>query len=246
MWRVLHRYIREADRALAEFNLTHLQFQTLAMAAWLGRSGESVTQAQLARAGDVAPMQVSHMLKALETKGWVRRVRSTADIRAKNVEITAGGTRGAAAGTASDDRGSARRFRRRGRSRRKSAQRSVEPGVLIASPEIAEPHRKAHAATASRDSRRSPGAGVLDPHRRHRRARCTSATSVARSACGVAPASTTVISPSTPSLAQSASSAERAADDLLVRLGQLAADDRAAVRAQRLDRVAQHVGQPAR
>ena len=91
MWRVLHRYIREADRALAEFDLTHLQFQTLAMAAWLGRSGESVTQAQLARAGDVAPMQVSHMLKALESKGWVRRVRSTADIRAKNVEITAGG-----------------------------------------------------------------------------------------------------------------------------------------------------------
>jgi DNA-binding MarR family transcriptional regulator len=91
LWRVLHRYIREADRALAEFNLTHLQFQTLAMAAWLGRSGGPVTQAELARAGDVAPMQVSHMLKALESKGWVRRVRSTADIRAKNVEITAGG-----------------------------------------------------------------------------------------------------------------------------------------------------------
>jgi MarR family transcriptional regulator, organic hydroperoxide resistance regulator len=91
MWRVLHRYIREADRALTEFNLTHLQFQTLAMAAWLGRSGDLVTQADLARAGDVAPMQVSHMLKALERKGWVHRVRSTADIRAKNVEITADG-----------------------------------------------------------------------------------------------------------------------------------------------------------
>jgi MarR family transcriptional regulator, organic hydroperoxide resistance regulator len=86
MWRVLHRYIREADRALVEFNLTHLQFQTLAMAAWLARSGEPVTQAQLARAGDVA-----QMLKALEHKGWVRRVRSTADVRAKNVEITAAG-----------------------------------------------------------------------------------------------------------------------------------------------------------
>jgi DNA-binding MarR family transcriptional regulator len=91
MWRVLHRYIREADRALVEFNLTHLQFQTLAMAAWLARSGEPVTQAQLARAGDVAPMQISQMLKALERKGWVRRVRSTADVRAKNVEITAAG-----------------------------------------------------------------------------------------------------------------------------------------------------------
>lgn len=91
MWRVLHRYIREADRALAGLNLTHLQFQTLALAAWLGRAGEPVTQAQLARAGDVAPMQVSHMMKALEGKGWIRRPRSASDVRANNVEITPDG-----------------------------------------------------------------------------------------------------------------------------------------------------------
>ncbi|MEE6169397.1 MULTISPECIES: MarR family winged helix-turn-helix transcriptional regulator [unclassified Mycolicibacterium] len=91
LWRVLHRYIREADRVLADMNLTHLQFQTLALAAWLGRAGEPVTQAQLARAGDVAPMQVSHMMKALEGKGWIARPRSTSDVRAKNIEITADG-----------------------------------------------------------------------------------------------------------------------------------------------------------
>ncbi|MGV9801979.1 MarR family winged helix-turn-helix transcriptional regulator [Mycobacterium sp. NPDC003449] len=91
MWRVLHRYIREADRALVAHNLTHLQFQTLALAAWLGRTGEPVTQVQLARAGDIAPMQVSHMMKALETKGWIRRPRSSTDDRAKNVETTAEG-----------------------------------------------------------------------------------------------------------------------------------------------------------
>jgi MarR family transcriptional regulator, organic hydroperoxide resistance regulator len=91
LWRVLHRYIRETDRALADFNLTHLQFQTLALAAWLGRSGEPVTQAQLSRAGDVAPMQVSHMMKTLESKGWISRPRSSSDVRAKNVEITANG-----------------------------------------------------------------------------------------------------------------------------------------------------------
>lgn len=91
LWRVLHRYIRDADRALAAFNLTHLQFQTLALAAWLGRTGEPVTQVQLARAGDVAPMQVSHMMKALEDKGWIARPRSASDVRAKNVEVTADG-----------------------------------------------------------------------------------------------------------------------------------------------------------
>jgi DNA-binding MarR family transcriptional regulator len=91
LWRVMHRYVREADRVLADVDLTHLQFQTLALAAWLGRSGEAVTQSELARAGDVAPMQVSHMMKALETKGWVRRPRSRSDVRAKNAEVTAAG-----------------------------------------------------------------------------------------------------------------------------------------------------------
>jgi DNA-binding MarR family transcriptional regulator len=88
MWRVLHRYVRAADRALSPFELTHLQFQTLALAAWLGRSGTPVTQVELARAGDIAPMQVSHMMKTLETKGWITRPRSTADPRAKHVELT--------------------------------------------------------------------------------------------------------------------------------------------------------------
>ena len=88
LWRVLHRYVREADRVLADFDLTHLQFQTLALAAWLGRSGEPVTQVDLARAGDIGTMQVSQMMKALESKGWVKRVRSPSDFRAKNVVLS--------------------------------------------------------------------------------------------------------------------------------------------------------------
>jgi MarR family transcriptional regulator, organic hydroperoxide resistance regulator len=91
MWRVLHRYVRAADRALSPFELTHLQFQTLALAAWLGRSGDPVTQVELAKAGDIAPMQVSHMMKTLETKACIRRVRSTTDVRAKCVEVTSHG-----------------------------------------------------------------------------------------------------------------------------------------------------------
>lgn len=91
MWRVLHRYVREADRALTGFGMTHLQFQTLALAAWLNRAGEPVTQSRLAQAGDVSTMQVSHMMATLEAKGWVRRSRSTADVRAKNVTVTTAG-----------------------------------------------------------------------------------------------------------------------------------------------------------
>lgn len=91
LWRVFHRYQRETDRALAALDLTHLQFTTLALAAWLARSGEAVTQSELARAGDIHPMQVSLMLKALESKGMVARARSPSDVRIKHVQVTAAG-----------------------------------------------------------------------------------------------------------------------------------------------------------
>ena len=91
LWRVVHRYQREMDRALAALGLTHLQFTTLTLTAWLGRSGEAVTQAELARFGDIHPMQVSLMLKALEAKAMVARPRSQSDVRAKHIEITRAG-----------------------------------------------------------------------------------------------------------------------------------------------------------
>ncbi len=91
LWRVVHRYQREADRALLAHDLTLLQFMTLIMAAWLGRTGQAVTQSAIARAADIHPMQVSHMLKTLESKGMVARPRNPSDERAKHVEISATG-----------------------------------------------------------------------------------------------------------------------------------------------------------
>lgn len=88
LWRVVHRYVREIDRALAAAGLTHLQFTVLGMTAWMARSGEPVTQVTLARFGDIHPMQVSQVLKALAAKGMVARPRSSADTRAKRIEVT--------------------------------------------------------------------------------------------------------------------------------------------------------------
>jgi DNA-binding MarR family transcriptional regulator len=91
LWRVVHRYVRDIDRVLAPLELTHLQFTVLAMTAWMARSGDPVTQISLARFGDIHPMQVSQVLKALEAKGFVARPRSTTDIRAKRIEIIESG-----------------------------------------------------------------------------------------------------------------------------------------------------------
>lgn len=88
LWRVTHRYQREIDRACAEVGLTHLQFVTLVMSAWLGREGEPVTQPGLAEFSTIHPMQLSSVLKALEEKGLVERPRSQADSRAKHAEVT--------------------------------------------------------------------------------------------------------------------------------------------------------------
>jgi len=91
LWRLVHRYMREVDRALVPLDLTHLQFMTLALTAWLGQSGDPVTQSDVAKQGDMHPMQVSLMLKALEKKGIISRTRSNADIRAKSLELTCDG-----------------------------------------------------------------------------------------------------------------------------------------------------------
>lgn len=91
LWRVVHRYQREVDRVLDPLDLTHLQFTTLTMAAWLARSGEPVPQAQLAEFSDIHPMQLSLMLKALEGKGLITRMQDSRDARAKNVEMTDAG-----------------------------------------------------------------------------------------------------------------------------------------------------------
>ena len=88
LWRLNRRFQREMDRALAGLDLTYLQFATLAIVAWINRSGEPVTQAELARQSDIEPMQVSQMLKVLEAKGWVARRAAATNASAKHTEIT--------------------------------------------------------------------------------------------------------------------------------------------------------------
>ena len=91
LWRVVHRYQREVDQALRPLGLTHLQFVVLALAAWTARTGETATQSELAALGDIHPMQVSNVVKALERSGFVTRTRSARNALAKRVAITAKG-----------------------------------------------------------------------------------------------------------------------------------------------------------
>jgi DNA-binding MarR family transcriptional regulator len=87
-WRVMHRYQREVDKGLRPHDLTHLQFITLALVAWMARDGSAATQSQLARFGDIHPMQVSKVLKALEQGKMVSRDPTPSHALAKKVRLT--------------------------------------------------------------------------------------------------------------------------------------------------------------
>ena len=91
LWRVMHRYQREIDQALRPLGLTHLQFTVMALAAWLQRNGEPATQSQIAAMGEIHPMQVSNVVKALDAKGLVTRTPAPGNAAAKRVAITAAG-----------------------------------------------------------------------------------------------------------------------------------------------------------
>lgn len=91
LWRVVHRYQRAIDRALLPLDLTHLQFTTLAMAAWLTKDGTPTTQSAIAQAAEIQPMQVSHMVKTLEGKGLIVRTRDASDGRALSVTLSHAG-----------------------------------------------------------------------------------------------------------------------------------------------------------
>ena len=91
MWRIVQRYQREVDRALAPCSLTSLQFITLALVAWYQRQGQAATQIELARGAGIHPMQLSQTLKLLDGKKMVARKQSKSDARSKRVEVTRSG-----------------------------------------------------------------------------------------------------------------------------------------------------------
>jgi DNA-binding MarR family transcriptional regulator len=91
LWRVVHCYQRAIDRALLPHDLTHLQFTTLAMAAWLTKDGKPTSQSAIAQAAEIQPMQISHMVKTLKSKGLLQKGRDPKDARAAAVSVTAQG-----------------------------------------------------------------------------------------------------------------------------------------------------------
>jgi DNA-binding MarR family transcriptional regulator len=91
LWQVTHQWQRQVDGALAEIDITHLQFVLLAGVGWLTRDGDLATQARLAEFCRIDVMQVSQVVRKLEAKYLVQRAAHPTDTRAKAIALTAMG-----------------------------------------------------------------------------------------------------------------------------------------------------------
>jgi DNA-binding MarR family transcriptional regulator len=86
--RAHHSMVRSMDTRMQEHDLTGLQWGPLLLIAM----GRGDTVAACAREAGVDASAMTRMLDRLEAKGLIRRIRSAADRRGVNVELTAAGS----------------------------------------------------------------------------------------------------------------------------------------------------------
>lgn len=91
LWQVSNRWQAVVRAALAELELTHVQFVLLASLTYLSGDGNLVTQRALADWAATDPMMTSQVLRTLAAKGLVTRRGHPADGRAKVLAVTAAG-----------------------------------------------------------------------------------------------------------------------------------------------------------
>lgn len=90
LWHRSHAWQRTIDAALRPFDPARRQFSTLALTGWLGRNGDAVAQ-DISDFARLDRMLVSQVVRKLEEKGVVERLRRPDDRRAANVSPTDAG-----------------------------------------------------------------------------------------------------------------------------------------------------------
>lgn len=84
-----HRYHPIPPAALR--GLSGAEARVLSMIVHAEKRGDALRPSDLARAGRITPSAVSQVLKGLEARGYVTRVRAAGDSRSVNVKLTDGG-----------------------------------------------------------------------------------------------------------------------------------------------------------
>ncbi|HEY2810991.1 MAG TPA: MarR family transcriptional regulator [Rhabdochlamydiaceae bacterium] len=92
LWHISTSWRSSIEATLKTMELTHPQFVILAAIGWLTKNAEPVTQIAIGNMVGLDPNTTSQVIKGLEHKELIKRVRST-DGRAKNVFLTPKGTK---------------------------------------------------------------------------------------------------------------------------------------------------------
>lgn len=91
LWRDFMRWQRMLNVQLRPFGLTQPQFAILSVCGWLTRDGRDVTQQEVVDYLGLDRMHVSQITTRLEADGLITRSPSGADLRAKQITLTAKG-----------------------------------------------------------------------------------------------------------------------------------------------------------
>jgi DNA-binding MarR family transcriptional regulator len=93
LWHATLRWQRAISRALARFDLTHVQFVLLVCTWWLNRRGTRPTQVALAEFAGTDVKMTSQVLRSLERKDLLERQVDREDTRAMRLRVTPRGAR---------------------------------------------------------------------------------------------------------------------------------------------------------
>ncbi len=89
--RVSGLWRRELNSALAEIDLTEMQFVVLMALAWKSNTQKRITQGELAEHARVSKALLSQILKSLTRKSLVRQTTRNGDSRVKELTLTKSG-----------------------------------------------------------------------------------------------------------------------------------------------------------
>jgi DNA-binding MarR family transcriptional regulator len=87
LWRVSLLWRNSIESVLKPLELTHPQFVVLATTGWLTSKNNKISQIDIGRAAGLDPNTTSQVLRGLEEKGLIKRIRSI-DERSKNPQLT--------------------------------------------------------------------------------------------------------------------------------------------------------------
>lgn len=96
LWQATTLWQRQLKRVLDPFDVSHAQFVLMASLLWFEHQGKKISQIDLIKHSKLDKMTVSKSLLKLQSMGYITRLQSEQDTRAKIATLTMEGEKMAA------------------------------------------------------------------------------------------------------------------------------------------------------